>query len=74
MPKKPPAPETTEDSALVSAAKVIGKAAGKIAAIVTPDAKPATKSQKVPKLVKKDKHRLPRKQKKALAKKSTPAA
>ena len=34
----------------------------------------ATKSQKVPKLVKKDKHRLPRKQKKALAKKSTPAA
>jgi F420-0:gamma-glutamyl ligase len=74
MPKKPTTPEATEGSVLVSAAKAVGKAAGKIASIVTPDAKPATKSQKVPKLVKKDKHRLPRKQKKALAKKTPPTA
>ena len=59
--------ETQEspDGALVTAAKTIGAAAGKIATAVgvaTP-AKP-----KVPKLVKKHKDRLPRKQKKAAKK------
>jgi hypothetical protein len=62
--------ETQEspDGALVTAAKTIGAAAGKIAAAVgvaTPEklAKP-----KVPKLAKKNKARLPRRQKKAARK------
>ncbi|HEX3879601.1 MAG TPA: hypothetical protein VHW24_21610 [Bryobacteraceae bacterium] len=58
----------SEDSVLEAAAKVIGKTAGKIAAtvgIATP-AKP--KSTKIPKLAKKNKHRLPRRQKKAAKK------
>jgi hypothetical protein len=57
--------EETPEGALVTAAKTIGAAAGKIAAAVgvsTP-AKP-----KVPKLAKKHKSRLPRKQKKAAKK------
>jgi hypothetical protein len=68
MPKKPATPP--EDNVLVSAAKVIGSKAGKIASLagVPPETKPATKSTKVGKLLKKDKQRLPRRQKKALQK------
>jgi hypothetical protein len=56
-----------EDSALVSAAKAVGATVGKIAALVGTGDKPATapKSIKIPKLAKKDKSRLPRRQKKA---------
>jgi hypothetical protein len=65
MPKKPQAP--AEENILVSAAKVIGSKAGKIASLagVPPETKPATKSAKVGKLLKKNKQRLPRRQKKA---------
>jgi len=52
--------------ALVEAAKTAGKAAGKIAAAL--GVTPQTKSVKVPKLAKKDKGHLPRRQKKALKK------
>ena len=59
-----------------AAAKKIGKAAGKVAAVAgaaadapaeaaPPAPKPQTKSVKVPKLAKKNKMRLPRKEKKA---------
>ncbi len=72
MPKKPVAPPEAESSVLVTAAKAIGSVAGKVASLVgvADEAKPNTKSTKVPKLVKKDKHRLPRRQKKAQQKKS----
>jgi hypothetical protein len=66
--KKRVEPET-KDSTLVTAAKIIGAAAGKIASLAgveepapTP---PQTKSTKVPKLQKKNRSRLPRRQKKA---------
>ena len=51
---------------LVSAAEAIGSAAGKIASLLgaTPAAEPK-KSMKKPKLAKRDKHRLPRREKKA---------
>jgi hypothetical protein len=65
--KKRVEPET-KDSTLATAAKIIGAAAGKIASlagVAEPVAKPQTKSTKVPKLQKKDKSRLPRRQKKA---------
>jgi len=67
MPKKKT--EEPPDGILVTAAKAIGEAAGKVAAAVgvTPP-KP-----KVPKLAKKHKTRLPRKQKKA-AKKAVKSA
>ena len=77
-PEKAPKPEKAEkaekkkhkeESGLVSAAKVVGEAAGKIAALVGV-AEPAApkKSMKIPKLAKKNKSRLPRRQKKALQK------
>ena len=61
--------QTTEDSVAVKAAKVIGKAAGKIASLAgaaAPEPGPpsAAKSKKG-KLPKKNKSRLPRRQKKA---------
>jgi hypothetical protein len=71
MPKKEKStPEAAGDTVLVSAAKVIGSTAGKIASLVgaTPEARPATPSRKKGKLPKKDKHRLPRREKKALKK------
>jgi hypothetical protein len=57
--------EAPPDGVLVAAAKTIGAAAGKIAAAVgvTAPAKP-----KVPKLVNRQKSRLPRRQKKAAQK------
>ena len=56
-----------KDNPLVTTAKVIGKAAGKIAAL-TGTSKPESSEQKAKpsgKLPKKDKSRLPRRQKKA---------
>ncbi len=66
MPKKKDPPSTT-DNILITAAKSVGTAAGKMASVlgVTPETPPA-KSAKVPKLKKKNKSRLPRRQKKAL--------
>ncbi len=59
-----------EESGLVAAAKVVGAAAGKIAAIAESIVEPIVpkKSTKIPKLAKKNKSRLPRRQKKALQK------
>jgi len=67
MPKKPVAPPETEDSIIVSAAKAIGSAAGKIASLAgaPPAPQPVAKSRKVGKLPKKQGQRLPRRQKKA---------
>lgn len=64
--------ETPDEGVLVSAAKAIGKAAGQMAKAVgvAPEAPEPKKSQKVPKFAKKDKHRLPRREKKALQKSS----
>jgi hypothetical protein len=63
-----------EDSLLVDAAETVGAVVGKIAALVGA-AKPATAPTniKIPKLAKKHKPRLPRKEKKA-QKKATLAA
>jgi hypothetical protein len=74
MPKKPTTRQETEDNILVSAAKVIGSAAGKIASLASapPEARSAAKSTKVGKLPKKQRSRLPRRQKKAQQK--TPAS
>jgi hypothetical protein len=70
MPKKQ---ATQDESILVSAAKTIGTTAGKIAKLagVEPEPHEPAQSQKVPKLAKKDKHRLPRREKKALQKSSS---
>lgn len=70
--------EKTEESAdgmLTAAAKSVGKAAGKVAAAVgvgseSSDA-PKQPSTKVPKLAKKNKTRLPRREKKARKKAGT---
>lgn len=68
--KKEESPEAA-DSVLVTAAKGIGTAAGKIAAAAGVTEKPATPPKpKVPKLAPKNKSRLPRRQKKAQAKKA----
>jgi hypothetical protein len=67
MAKKKESQEST-DGVLVTAAKTIGAAAGQIVAAVATPTKP-----KVPKLVKKHKDRLPRRQKKAAQKASKPA-
>jgi hypothetical protein len=69
MPKKKETTETPDESILVTAAKAIGTAAGKVARLAgaSPD---SAKSQKVPKLSKKNKGKLPRREKKA-AKKSS---
>jgi F420-0:gamma-glutamyl ligase len=71
MPKKSLPPHEEDGSILVNAAKVIGAAAGKIAALASAplEARPAAKSAKVGKLPKKQGHRLPRRQKKAQQKK-----
>ena len=71
MPKKKETTETPDESVLVTAAKAIGTAAGKVAkfAGVTGESAPAV-SQKVPKLSKKNKGKLPRREKKAAQKSS----
>jgi hypothetical protein len=72
MPKKKETTITPDESILISAAKAIGTAAGKIAHLagVAPEASAPAKSQKIARLVKKGKHRVPRLQKKALQKSS----
>ena len=74
MPKKPVTPPEAQENVLVTAAKAIGSTAGKIAALAGAPAAapPATKSAKIGKLVKKERGRIPRRQKKAQRK--TPAA
>jgi hypothetical protein len=67
---KEESPES-QDGALIKAAKAIGEAAGKIATAVGVP-KPAKK--RVPKFEKKNKARLPRKQKKAARKVSKESA
>lgn len=59
----------TEDSILIDAAKSLGAAAGKIAAVVGVDAPPPQpKAKKAARFQKKNKSRLPRREKKALKK------
>jgi hypothetical protein len=72
MPKKKEPTETPDESILVTAAKAIGTAAGKVAKLagVEPEPREPAVSQKVPKLSKKDKHKLPRREKKAAQKSS----
>ena len=72
MPKKKEAAETPAESVLITAAKAIGTAAGKVAKLagVEPEPREPAKSQKVPKLSKKNKGKLPRREKKAAQKSS----
>ena len=63
MAKKKEANEEQASTPLVDAAKTIGEAAGKVVNAV--EAVVPKKSAKVPKLEKKNKQRLPRKEKKA---------
>jgi hypothetical protein len=55
-----------EEGVLVDAAKAIGKAAGTVANLVGATHPQTPAKPKIPKLQKKDKHKLPRRQKKAL--------
>ena len=57
--------EASDESILVTAAKAIGTAAGKVARLAGAGGGAPTPSQKIPKLVKKEKSKLPRKEKKA---------
>ena len=67
MAKKSTTPEETPESILVTAAKGLGAAAGKVAALAGVKAEPTPPAHpKIPKLASKNKSRLPRKQKKAL--------
>jgi hypothetical protein len=70
MAKKSTTPEEAPESVLVTAAKTLGTAAGKVAALAGVAAeKPASpKKVVIPKLASKNKSRLPRKEKKALKK------
>ena len=71
MPKKKEITETSAEGASVSAAKSAGTAAGKVEPQgAAPEAREPAKSQKVPKLSKKNKSKLPRREKKALQKSS----
>ena len=65
--KKAPPEKGAEESIAVTAAKVIGTAAGKAASLVTaaPENPQPAKSQKIGKLPKKNKARLPRRLKRA---------
>lgn len=69
MPKKKPTIETPDESVLVTAAKAIGTAAGKVARLAGASPESA-RSQKIPKLSKKSKGKLPRREKKAAQKTS----
>ncbi len=69
--------ESNQNSLLVSAAKAIGKAAGKVAAVTGghPKAEPQpTALTRKGKLTKKNKSRLPRRKKKAQKRQMRPAA
>jgi hypothetical protein len=69
MAKKKDVQEESGEGVLAAAAKTIGKVAGNVAAAVgaTPPNKPSVKK---PKLAKKNKARLPRREKKAQRKKA----
>ena len=58
-------PKESEDSAVVGAAKAIGTAAGKIASLAGATVGAQRAKPKKPKLAKKNKSRLPRREKKA---------
>jgi hypothetical protein len=68
MAKKTPPAEEAPESILVTAAKSLGAAAGKVAALagVKPETPKSPENVKKPKLASKNKSRLPRKEKKAL--------
>ena len=70
MAKKSTTPEESSDITLVTAAKEIGGAAGKVASLagVKAEKPPSPPKVVIPKLAPKNKSRLPRKQKKALKK------
>ena len=71
--KKKKTEPDAEEGVLVSAAKAIGSAAGKVAALAGASSEPKAPSPpkvKIPKLQPKNKTRLPRRQKKALQKKA----
>jgi hypothetical protein len=72
MPNKKESNETPDEGILVTAAKAIGTAAGKLAKLagVEPEPREPAVSQKVPKLSKKNKGKLPRREKKAAQKSS----
>jgi hypothetical protein len=72
MPKKKETAETPDECILVSAAKAIGTAAGKVAKLagLEPEPREPAVSQKVPRLSKKNKGKLPRREKKAAQKSS----
>ncbi len=72
MPKKKETTEISTEGILVTAAKAIGTVAGKVAKLAGVESEPREPavSQKVPKLSKKSKGKLPRREKKA-AKKSS---
>ncbi len=78
MAKKPTTSEEApeSESILVTAAKSLGAAAGKVAALagVKAETPPKPSKVKIPKLASKNKSRLPRKQKKALKKAGNTAA
>ena len=67
--KEPKETAGAADSPLTNAAKAVGNAAGRVAALAgaAVEEKPSIprKSEKIPKLEKKNKSRLPRKEKKA---------
>lgn len=71
MAKKKEVTKAAETGALVNAAKAIGEAAGKVAAAV---GVATSAKHRVPKFEKKNKGRMPRKQKKAAGKASKQAA
>ena len=70
---KAPPEKGTDESIVVTAAKAIGTVAGKAASLITsvPENPQPAKSQKVGKLPKKNKARLPRRLKKAKQKAAT---
>jgi F420-0:gamma-glutamyl ligase len=72
MPKQKETAKKAEDSVLVSAAKAIGKAAGEVAKLAGAEPEPRARavSQKIPKLTKKNKTKLPRREKKAAQKRA----
>ena len=72
MPTKKEAIEGPEEGMLVTAAKAIGTAAGKVAKFtgVGPEPPEPAVSQKLPKLLKKNKTKLPRREKKATQKRA----
>jgi hypothetical protein len=72
--KKKAEKKEKDGNALQAVAEAVGAAVGKVAALVGDKPKTPPKSVKIPKLAKKNKSRVPRKQKKAQQKTSQAAA